>query len=71
MITIYNIVVYDEGHNPVNFLKTVNLMEDDIRISIGWVNPQTLFDIYRQKFLDKYGEKWDYTSAVFAADVGD
>ena len=46
-------------------------MEDDIRISIGWVNPQTLFDIYRQKFLDKYGEKWDYTSAVFAADVGD
>lgn len=71
MITIYKILVYDESKNPVNFCSAVNLMEDNMRIAIGTVDPQMLFDIYKQRFLDKYGEKWDYTSAVVAADVGD
>ena len=42
-----------------------------MRIAIGTIDPQMLFDIYKQRFLDKYGEKWDYTSAVVAADIGD
>ena len=44
-------------------------MNDELRTSIGWVGPQELFDTYRERFLEKYGEKWDYTSAVIAADT--
>ena len=69
MIKIVNITVYDDSKNLINFCSAVNLMNDELRTSIGWVGPQELFDTYKERFLEKYGEKWDYTSAVIAADT--
>ncbi len=41
-------------------------MNDDLRISIGYVGPQELFDTYKDKFYQEYGEKWDFSEAVIA-----
>ena len=66
VITIYTIVIKDSAKNPVDFLSSVNLMEDSLRTSIGYVSPQDLFNIYAKKFQEKYGVEWDYSAAKIA-----
>lgn len=68
MITIQDIIVYDQSKRPINFFSVVNLMEDKLRESIGYVSPQELFDIYSKKFEEKYQRHWNYLAAAMMND---